>query len=243
MLSRLVLLLTAPLLLYQGRRVRRTTPRLPEPPGDRAGCTRQTDKPILRLLLLGDSAIAGVGSTSQQEAVTGQLTRLLAEQYDLQWQLIARSSLTCAQVLELLRESQLDMPQVDAVLVSVGVNDVTRRTTLRQWREDLRAMTSYLVEVLGAQSVLYTALPPMHKFPALPQPLRWFVGQQAQQLNHALTQHCRQQTQTELLNFDVPYEPKYIATDGYHPSAVAAQIWAQKAVRQLMKKHSDKGVQ
>ena len=237
MLSRLALLLTAPLLLYQGRRVRSTTIRLPEPPGDRAGHSANPQQRKLRLLLLGDSAIAGVGSASQQEAVTGQLTSVLAERYDLQWQLIARSSLTCAQVLELLRESQLDMPQVDAVLVSVGVNDVTRRTPLSQWRKDVCAMTSYLVEVLGAHAVLYTALPPMHKFPALPQPLRWFVGQQAQQLNHARQQHCQQQTQTELLNFDVPYEPKYIATDGYHPSAVAAQIWAKAAAQRLAQKH------
>jgi lysophospholipase L1-like esterase len=235
--SRLALVVAAPVLLYQGRRVRSTTIRLPEPPGDRAGHSANPQQRKLRLLLLGDSAIAGVGSASQQEAVTGQLTSVLAEHYDLQWQLIARSSLTCAQVLQLLRESELQLPQVDAVLVSVGVNDVTRRTPLSQWRMDLRAMTEYLVEHLGAQKVLYTALPPMHKFPALPQPLRWFVGQQAKQLNYALKQHCQQQTHTELLNFDVPYEPKYIATDGYHPSAVAAQIWAKAAAQRLAQKH------
>ncbi len=49
----------APLLLWQGRHVRRVTPRLPEAAGPRAGTTGHG--PPLRLLVLGDSAAAGVG--------------------------------------------------------------------------------------------------------------------------------------------------------------------------------------
>ena len=233
MLNRFALAVAAPLLLYQGRRVRRTTPRLPEPLGDRAGRASNAQQPKLRLLLLGDSAIAGVGCATQQEAVTGQLVRLLTPHYDLEWQLIARSSLTCAQVLQHLRESKLQLSQVDTVVVSVGVNDVTKRTSLSEWRASLAAMTAFLIEQLGAQTVLYTALPPMHKFPALPQPLRWFVGQQALQLNKALHEHCQAQAATEVLNFEVPYEAKYIARDGYHPSADAARVWAEVAVQRI----------
>src|SRR5689334_20066239 len=60
-----------PLLALQGRRVRRVTPRLPEPPGPRAGLAG--DGPPLRLLILGDSSAAGVGAPSQDEALSGRL--------------------------------------------------------------------------------------------------------------------------------------------------------------------------
>ncbi|KAB0649370.1 SGNH/GDSL hydrolase family protein, partial [Burkholderia diffusa] len=51
-----------PLLLMQGRRVRRVTPRLAEAAGPRDGTAG--DGPPLRVLVLGDSAAAGVGVAS-----------------------------------------------------------------------------------------------------------------------------------------------------------------------------------
>lgn len=226
-MQKLLFLAAAPLLLWQGRRVRATTPRLPEAAGERSGGTSQPS--VLRVLLLGDSAIAGVGCDTQEQAVTGQLLRRLERQFRVQWQLVARSSLTCAKVLELLQTTTLVSSTFDVVLVSVGVNDVTRRTPVARWTTDLQAMTDYLQQRLGCRQVLYTALPPMHKFPALPQPLRWFVGGQAQVLNTVLRQHCEAMPDVELLSFEVPYRPEYIAQDGYHPAPAAATIWAAGA--------------
>ncbi len=235
-MRKLLFALAAPLLLVQGKRVRQTTPRLPEPPGPRHGQINgqiSAGTPTFSLLMLGDSAIAGVGCDSQTEAVSGQLLALLSDttrgDQTLAWQLIAKSSLTCAQVLALLQETKLSIAAPDAVMISVGVNDVTKRTPVKQWRVDLEALTTYLTEALGAKKLIYTSLPPMHKFPALPQPLRWFVGQQALELNQHLAAHCRQHRHVELLQFDLPYAPEYIAADGYHPSAQAATIWAQAA--------------
>ncbi len=70
-----------PLLLLQGRHVRRVTPVLPEPPGPRQG--RSGAGPALRLLILGDSAAAGVGASTQGEALSGQLVQTLARRFDL----------------------------------------------------------------------------------------------------------------------------------------------------------------
>lgn len=231
-MRKLLFALAAPLLLLQGKRVRKRTVRLPEPPGARHGA-REGDEPALQLLLLGDSAIAGVGCQTQDEGITGQWIALMPAQQALRWQLIAKSSLTCAGVLALLQEHEVFVEAPDAVLVSVGVNDVTRRTSITQWHFDLEQLTQYLTEQLHAKKIIYTALPPMHKFPALPQPLRWFVGQQAFELNRHLAEHCQACPNTELLNFDLPYEAEFIAADGYHPSARAAAIWAKAAADKL----------
>ena len=64
-----------PLLLLQGRRVRRSVPRLPEPTGPRSGCVGAGRS--LRVLIAGDSAAAGVGSANQDQALSGQLIRCL----------------------------------------------------------------------------------------------------------------------------------------------------------------------
>ncbi|RUO63137.1 SGNH/GDSL hydrolase family protein [Pseudidiomarina insulisalsae] len=233
-MRKLLFALSAPLLLLQGKVVRARTPRLPEPPGRRHNIPQGGAAP-LGLLLIGDSAIAGVGCETQEDAFSGRLIGLLAEKYQLHWQLMARSSLTCAQVLAMLKETDLRLTQVDTVVISVGVNDVTQRTSLVQWRRDLEALTDYL-QSLGAKHILYTALPPMERFPALPQPLRWFLGRQAHDLNRELAAHCDQQQSTELLLPDFPFEARFVARDGYHPSHVAAELWAQRAAALLQQR-------
>jgi hypothetical protein len=83
-----------PVFALQGRYVRRVTPRLPEAPGPRAGTHGAGSE--LRLLLLGDSAAAGVGAPSQDEALCGRLTSELAQSFRVSWALVARSGATTA---------------------------------------------------------------------------------------------------------------------------------------------------
>ncbi len=54
-----------PLLLAQGLYVRKTISKLPEPQGDRAGICGSGRE--LHMLILGDSAAAGVGAASQPD--------------------------------------------------------------------------------------------------------------------------------------------------------------------------------
>lgn len=82
-------LLLAPLLIWQGRRVRATALRLPEAAGERS-----LDGGALRLLIVGDSSAAGVGAAHQDEALAGCLARSLAAQLGrpVGWQLVATAA-------------------------------------------------------------------------------------------------------------------------------------------------------
>lgn len=229
-LSKLALIPLAPWLIRQGNRVRRDTVRLPEAKGPRRS---ETGTGNLKLLILGDSAAAGVGCATQSDALTGQLVAQLESRVQVQWQLIAQSSLTCQGVHELLQQHEPE--PFDAVLVSVGVNDVTRRTSLEQWRWELEALTNTLLNRHQAKLILFTAVPPMHRFTALPQPLRWFVGLQARDLNQVLKEHCQDFAPCDLLHFDIPFNPIYLAADGYHPSKDACTLWAAAAATSILK--------
>jgi len=57
------LMFPGPILWLQGRHVRRVTPHMPEPPGPRAGSVGLA--PLIRILVAGDSAAAGVGASSR----------------------------------------------------------------------------------------------------------------------------------------------------------------------------------
>jgi lysophospholipase L1-like esterase len=133
----------APLLALQGRRLRHATPQLAEPPGPHSG-TRGVGPP-LRLLLVGDSAAAGVGAASQNEALSGRLADELAPTFRLSWTLIARTGATTAGTARhLARRPAEECGAFDVAVLSLGGNDVMRRRPLDRWLEDVGEVATVL---------------------------------------------------------------------------------------------------
>jgi hypothetical protein len=78
------------------------------------------------------------------------------------------------------------------------------------------------------RAVLFTALPPMHLFPALPQPLRWYLGARALDFNAALADWLPRYPGRHLSAPEFQPDPQYIASDGFHPGPAAYRAWAAR---------------
>ena len=78
-LSRIAAIPLAPVLLVQGKRLRRETPKLPDAALPWSGSVPGPTP--LRLLVLGDSTAAGVGADTQDEALPGNLARELSARW------------------------------------------------------------------------------------------------------------------------------------------------------------------
>lgn len=214
----------APLLLAQGLYARRRTPRLPEPPGDREGTTGSGSP--LRLLIAGDSAAAGVGAGSQAEALTGRLVDRLRDGFRVTWRLEARTGATTRDLIARLR----DVPgPFDVLVTSLGVNDVTGGRTVRGWLRDQRALRSLARTRLGVSLAVVTGLPPVDRFPALPQPLRWVLGTRAKRFTRRLEADLEGDPSACFLDLRLPLGPEAMATDGFHPGPPVYQAWAEQA--------------
>lgn len=222
---RLATLGLAPILVAQGRYVRRVTPRLPEAAGPRSGA--RGAGPTLRLLILGDSAAAGVGVSTQSEALSGQLLAALGDALRVHWRLSAQSGHAAQDLVRHLETASTE--QFDVALVSVGVNDVTGRTSASDWCARLSRLIGLLQTKFGVRYVLLTSLPPLHAFPALPQPLRWYLGARATQLDCLLAGVAAGHAHCHRLALRAPVASQAVAADGFHPGASAYTAWAQLA--------------
>lgn len=218
-----------PLLLLQGLHVRRVTPRLPEPPGPRSGLAGEGAP--LRLLVVGDSAAAGVGAATQSEALTGRLVAELSARRALDWRLEARRGYTTADAHAHL--AALPQERFDVVVLSLGVNDVTRGVGRTRWLARQAALAELLRARFAPRALLFTALPPMHLFPALPQPLRWYLGARARDFNAALAGWLPRQQGCHLVAPDFEPDPAHIASDGFHPGPTAYTAWAAQVARDI----------
>lgn len=222
--------LLGPLLFVQGKYVRRVTPSLPEPDGERIG--QQGEGPKVSLLVLGDSAAAGVGVHQQADALTGHLVTHISESFDVSWKLLATTGHTSADVLE--RLSSTPAETFETVVISIGVNDVTALTSARRWASNLNELISTLQDKFNTQTIYLSSLPPMHLFPALPQPLRWWLGTRARTLSRIMQEIATEHVRCEYVSIPFEFSPDHIAEDGFHPGPSAYQVWG-KHIAQLIK--------
>lgn len=213
----------APVLVAQALRVRRGAQLLPEPPGARAGQAGQGAP--LRLLILGDSSAAGVGAAHQDEALSGQLVRGLAGDFQVDWRLQAQTGATTASVLSSVGD-MAPMP-ADVALIVLGVNDVTSQVPLARLRARRRALYDHVRDRFGGPRLIASGVPPLGDFPLLPQPLRGVLGRQAARFDRVLAADAEAAGVT-YMRFDLPLTPEMMAADGFHPAAVAYALWARR---------------
>ena len=214
----------APVIIAQGLYVRRVTPRLPEPEGERSGVNGAG--PPLSLLILGDSAAAGVGVATQDQALSGQLASALGSDFRVSWKLVAQTGHTAKSVAAMLKTAAPEA--YHAVVTSIGVNDVTHGTNTQNWIREYRQIIELLETKFQAQYILLSGLPPMHLFPALPQPLRWYIGKRASKLDNELMHLAESCKRCALVKTNFPLKDEYMAADGFHPGAAAYTIWADQ---------------
>ncbi|HEU4454761.1 MAG TPA: SGNH/GDSL hydrolase family protein [Longimicrobium sp.] len=220
-------LLLFPVLLAQGMRVRRTTPRLPEAPGPRKGLVG--DGPPLHLLMIGESTAAGVGAESHADGLPGLTARALADHsgHAIAWRVLGRNGATAlATRTDLLAPAE--GVRADVAVIVLGVNDTLRFHSPARWRRDLAALVEAVRERCGPVPVVLAGVPPMGLFPALPQPLRGVLGLRAALLDHTARRLADElpavrHVGTPALDASVD---AYFCADRFHPSPRGYAAWA-----------------
>ncbi|MBR9862393.1 MAG: SGNH/GDSL hydrolase family protein [Rhodobacteraceae bacterium] len=162
---------------------------------------------------------------TQDQALSGQLARALSVDYALDWTLVAKTGATTASTLEHVQRR--DPATYDVVVLAIGVNDVTRSVPLRRWLAMHGTLLSVLRKKFGAKRIYTTALPPMGRFPVLPQPLRHVIGLTASRYDVAMAGFLSDHPDVTRLQLDLPLDPALMASDGFHPGSEVYRIWAE----------------
>lgn len=217
----------APVLLTQGRRLRRDTPRLPDAAQPWHGTLDGPDP--LQLLVLGDSTAAGVGAATQDEALPGNLARGLAARTGrgVQWQAVGRNGATARDLVT----DYLDTAAArrwDVVFLTIGANDALGLRPRAAFGRDIRSILTTLTAV--SPVVLVSSLPAFFRFELLPNPLRFNLYLHSQSLEDAARSIAATFDTVHMSPPPPPYTPGFFATDLFHPSAIGYRDWADFAV-------------
>jgi len=217
----------APVLLVQGRRLRRDTPRLPDAAAPWSG-TVPGDEP-LRLLVIGDSTAAGVGAETQEDALPGNLARELAAltSRGVDWRAMGRNGATARGLItEHLEHATAE--SWDVVFLSIGANDALGLRSRGAFARDIRIILTRLRAV--SPIVLVSSLPAFFRFELLPNPLRFNLYLHSQNLEGAARAIATTMSGVHMSPPPPPYTEGFFATDLFHPSAAGYRDWAHFAI-------------
>lgn len=232
--SRAVLIATAPVMIAQGRAVRRTTVGLPPASGPStvlAGPASSMVDPI-RLLVLGDSTVAGIGVDTHEEGLTGSLARTLSARLDraVSATAIGRGGATAADVIaEFLDDAVVARPW-DAVFLSIGANDTMAARSRGAFSRDLGVIVDRIAAGSPKAVTMLSSLPAFRLFELLPQPLRWNLELHARSLESAARRLASTRPRAWMSPPVPGYGPDFWAVDRFHPGVVGYAAWGEWAV-------------
>lgn len=227
-----------PLLYFQGKRIKQTIPDLPEanhPQGQVAGNPAHR----LRLVILGESTVAGVGVKTHKEGVSGSLARELSAKTTAQidWKVYAKSGYTAklvrTKLVPLIKEKQLDL-----IVIGLGGNDAFHLNPPFRWASEIEQLIKLLQQQFGDTPIAFMNMPPIKTFPAFTPLIKFFVGNLVELLGASLKKVCQRypnvyfdasilSTEDWPQKHGIKPEPGLFFSDGVHPSKLTYQLWAK----------------
>ena len=99
------------------------------------------------------------------------------------------------------------------------------------------ALADWLIAEHAVRHVAFAALPPMHEFPLLPQPLRWIMGRDALRHNEAMAVWAATRGDVSHVPIDIRLDASCMASDGFHPGEPVYRVCGEALARHIAHKN------
>jgi len=179
---------------------------------------------------IGDSTAEGMGSSSNERSYTSIVYSSIKSRYrNASYHNFARSGAVLSTVISSQLPKVLEL-KPSLITISVGANDIIRRTSLQEFENDLYYLLKTLRQKTDATIVIST-VPDLSLTPAIPKLLKHYSKYKAGKLNTIIKNVGRE---TNTITVDLFEDsravlqafPEAIASDGFHPSDFGYAIWA-----------------
>jgi lysophospholipase L1-like esterase len=227
----------APFLYLQGRITRWKVGLLPDASGDRHGRYGEGEG-SLKLLVIGESTVAGLGARTHEFALAGQFARCLSEHTGrgVDWLVIGKNGVTARRTIDEL-VPQIPDDRFDYILVGLGGNDVMRLSSPVKWRRDMLELLGML-RVRNPQSVIFISNCPMIIYsPIMPQPIKTILWELSKMHNENILEFT--EDLDNVFYYPQPAEIRLegFFADGIHPSEQGYADWAEAMMKHFAAEH------
>ena len=240
-----------PLLFVQGKKIRKTVPKLPEAKKPEGYINNNSNK-TAKILFLGESTIAGIGVDFHENGFSGTLAKEIANTNDISvlWKVYARSGYTAKLVRQRLIPKIVET-NADFIIVGLGGNDAFTLNSPDVWILQIRKLVKELKRKFPKTPIYFTNMPPIKEFPAFTKTIKFIIGNLVELHGKRLFKNTKQKQSVyynnEIINLDT-WKKKYnlsgdvteFFSDGVHPSKLTYQVWAKDMAKFIMNSNSFK---
>ena len=192
----------------------------------------------LRLVMLGDSTVAGVGSPRLEQSlpvlVAQRVSDILGRPVEVRGLGVSGARTDTVRTEQLPR---LTDAGVDAIVIVVGSNDVTHLTSPEAITERTRRTLRAARDAAPGAVVVLGGIPLFGSADALSQPLRWVVDRYADVLRPRQRAAARSVDGVTYVDIATEASPRFagvpeaMSSDGFHPAPVGYGFWADALAR------------
>ncbi|MGI8998245.1 MAG: SGNH/GDSL hydrolase family protein [Candidatus Limnocylindria bacterium] len=207
---------------------------LPSDPGYRIDARVEpssgtSDAPLIRLAVLGDSTVAGVGSPTELESLPVLIAERVSEGAGRPVEVVG-FGISGART-DTLRSEQLSIPDgFDVVVLVIGSNDATHATP---W-PDMRRQTAEMLEqaTQSGALVVLAGTPRFSGTKIIPEPLRTMVDRYSGVLLSEQRAAAAGFPGARFVDLAAEASPRFegrpdaTSSDGFHPSPIGYGLWA-----------------
>jgi lysophospholipase L1-like esterase len=228
-----------PILIYIGKKVRKSVPELPEASENKIGEIKGIGSEI-RLLAIGESAFAGVGVTDHKDGIIGGIAQKMhnSTQKTVSWQVLARNGYT-AERANLKLVPKIPEPAFDYVIIGLGGNDTFHFNSPLTFKKNMIALITNVQKKQPKATIIIANMPPVRDFVAFPWILRQILGNLID-LHGSVIRNIPQKF-NKVFYFDEKIimkewiiktggkiKPSDFFSDGVHPSALTYGMWGKE---------------
>jgi lysophospholipase L1-like esterase len=216
-----------PLVMFQGAATRRRVPRLPAARPPHHGLVAGEGAP-LRVLVVGESPVAGIGIERGDDTVAAATARELARLTGrpVAWRAEGLSGATVRKAIAELVPRIAPEP-ADLIVVAFGVNDTIGYRAPHAFAGDLVMLVEAVRTRVGHAPVVVAGVPSFASIPAFPWALRNILDWRAAALQAAAERLPQRIPRLVVQRFSEPFTADTFGRDGFHPSASAHDLWGK----------------
>lgn len=201
-----------PYLFYEAKKIRSKRPNLPS-----HSTFLTLGNGENRILLLGESTVAGVGASSAQQTLAANFHHFFGESYQIET--IGKKGLQVKNAFSLYKQHH-HSPSAPfcGILLYLGANDCFLLTPPQQFRQQLIKLIQQLETATETSWIYLASIPPVHLFPAFSERMRSFLQTQREYLQLEMEQVAANNSRVIFHQISLNLESDFFSGDGIHPS-------------------------
>ena len=216
----------SPFLYLQGQQTRRKVGVLPGAGGETSGHSGKGSA-IVKLLVIGESTVAGLGARDHKTAMAGQFADRLSARLGktVNWTVLGKNGVTARRTIDEL-VPLIPEETYDYILIGLGGNDVIKLSSPRKWRRDMTELLGILRSRNPNAAFFLSNCPMIKLSPVIPKPIKFILWELSKLHDRNIKDLTRKMDRVFYYHQPRHLAPEGFFADGIHPSEKGYADWS-----------------